>query len=498
MRFDDSLRTVLAADSSTPFGARSAFRQLVDLIGRRRVAATDEALDRLRALRPHVPVATRAASARALALADPPAVLVAYFAQDDAAVAAPVLRTAKLSDAEWLALLPVLRPTGRGVLRMRSGLSPGVVRGLEAFGSTDFAIGHDRPAAVVAEPIAVQAALAPEPSRPIGQTFEIAELVQRIETFHLVQERREPALDARIERFAFEADPRGAICWVEGAPRETLIGRTIDPGDLGGIVGRRLHRGARLRIDGAGAVAGEWAISAVSLFEPESGRFVGFRGTARLIEEADAQAIEPDAIRRLVHELRTPTNAISGFAELIASQLMGPVAAAHRQRAETIGRDVRALIGAIDDLEISARVDSDALDLSPRPVDVGALLQSVVAGVLLERRLRVVTSGDLTVVADERALERLLARLAATVAASVPPGEQATVTVRGAASGGGVAVTLPWRLPPHDASLLGVDFALRLADKLASALGGRLVAETERLTLHLRTSFNARVQATTL
>ena len=37
MRFDDSLKTVLAADTSTLFGATAAFRQLSDLIARGRV-----------------------------------------------------------------------------------------------------------------------------------------------------------------------------------------------------------------------------------------------------------------------------------------------------------------------------------------------------------------------------------------------------------------------------------------------------------------------------
>jgi len=71
VRFDDSLRTVLAADTASAFGAQSAFRQLVDLLGRGRVPAEGEPLDRLRALRAQVPAATRTASARALALAEP-------------------------------------------------------------------------------------------------------------------------------------------------------------------------------------------------------------------------------------------------------------------------------------------------------------------------------------------------------------------------------------------------------------------------------------------
>ena len=67
MRFDDSLATVLSADMSTPFGARSAWRQLVDLAGRGRAPNGDAVIDHLRLLREAVPVDVRAASARVAA-----------------------------------------------------------------------------------------------------------------------------------------------------------------------------------------------------------------------------------------------------------------------------------------------------------------------------------------------------------------------------------------------------------------------------------------------
>ncbi|MBX9701581.1 MAG: hypothetical protein K2X74_19255, partial [Acetobacteraceae bacterium] len=91
MRFDDSLSTVLATDVSTPFGAQTAWRQLVDLVGRGRAAPTPETIARLRDLRARVPAKIRAASAKALTYATPPAPLVRLFAEDDAQIAAPVL-----------------------------------------------------------------------------------------------------------------------------------------------------------------------------------------------------------------------------------------------------------------------------------------------------------------------------------------------------------------------------------------------------------------------
>ncbi|MFZ5794654.1 MAG: sensor histidine kinase, partial [Pseudomonadota bacterium] len=140
MRFDDSLETVLSAEMSTAFGAQSTWRQLVDLIGRGRAAASEDAIARLRMIRGDVPPLVRSASARGLAFATPPFPLVALFAEDDLSIAAPVLRSARLSIAEWTSLLPVLSPSARSILRHRRDLPRGVQRALESFGSVDFVL----------------------------------------------------------------------------------------------------------------------------------------------------------------------------------------------------------------------------------------------------------------------------------------------------------------------------------------------------------------------
>ena len=148
VRFDDSLKTVLAADTSTAFGARAAYRQLVDLIARGRASLDDTLRERLAALRPTMPAEQRAALARGLALADPPVTLIAFLADDTPEVAAAVLRAARLSPEDWDWLLPRLGPHGRSVLRRRGDLPPTAVRALESFGSTDFALSHEAPESV--------------------------------------------------------------------------------------------------------------------------------------------------------------------------------------------------------------------------------------------------------------------------------------------------------------------------------------------------------------
>ncbi|MDB5663379.1 MAG: histidine kinase, partial [Sphingomonas bacterium] len=144
MRFDDMLATVLAQPLTT-LGARIvAWRQVVDLIGQRRVTGDDPVRDRayvlLRDLRSEVSPEIRSEAALALAGRRLPVELVAFFAEEAPQIVAPLIARARLDEQEWLGLLPALAPTMRGLLRNRRDLPDGVVRGLASFGASDFAL----------------------------------------------------------------------------------------------------------------------------------------------------------------------------------------------------------------------------------------------------------------------------------------------------------------------------------------------------------------------
>lgn len=560
LRFDDSLKTVLAADASTPFGAQAAFRQIADLAARGRIEETPELLARLRELRERVPLAVRAAAARALALATPSAGLVAVFAEDDQSVAAPVLRAARLDDANWCALLPSLGPTGRAILRHRDDLSEAVTRALESFGPADFALGHDRaeaepvetaPAEAIEEhpvvssapppqPAPLAAVLGVEPATAPGGGFQIAALVDRIAAFrqfhgeHPVATAEpvelravEPAVAAPIERFGFETDASGVIRWVDAAPRAAVIGiGFLTPGGDGrphvdGVAsGAFRHRtafnDARLSIAGRSALAGDWRISGVPMFDPASGRFVGFRGAARrprvdegaIGRRADNGGVE--GLRRLVHELRSPTNAIAGFSELIETAMLGPVPDVYRQRAAAIRTQAADLVGAIEDLELAARIEGDALDLHEGAVALAPLLARTLDELAPLMRLRGCTVDlapvppALALACDERIAERLVGRLVAALIASAADGERLAIDVRDEGAAVAIDITRPLALATipdtalltldaerevemPGAPLLGTGFAIRLARNLATELGGALIIDADRLTLRLPT-----------
>mgnify|MGYP002778713369 CR=1 FL=1 len=550
LRFDDSLSTVLAADTSTAFGAQSAWRQLVDLIGRGRVQDLPPALARLLELRKRVPLEVRAASARALALATPPVELVALLAADEHAVAAPVLRTAPLSAADWLGLLPRLDPQARAVLRHRRDLPAEVVRGLESFGATDFVLGHDSAEPLApSEPEVTPDAEASIPDAPLDATpfvavgdaaraipvvaealkqanepaprFEIADLVARIDAYQRTRPApsvETPAPDVPPESIRFMTDAAGVIRWVDGPARGALVGvslaRTgpqgaveLDASASGALRRRSAFSGARLQIGGASSIAGSWRMAGEPSFDPATGRFEGMRGVARrprAEETAAPGASASDQLRQLLHELRTPANAIAGFAELIGSELLGPVSPVYRERAGAIQRQATDLIGAIEDLDTAARLEGGALELRPGRLDLAELVRRA-AGEL--QALAVDRGASLTLElapapahADDRPAQRLVSRLLATLVAAAQPGERLRIQVSPKTRSARLSVTRPRALgaatgdallaidengDSPEGALLGTGFALRLARNLAAELGGRLQIEEDRLTLRL-------------
>lgn len=695
MRFDDTLETVLAGDLGTAFGKQSVWRQLVDLIGRRRVFPDARALGLLRRLRSEVPPPVRAASARGLEYANPPAALVRIFALDELAIAVPVLRSARLTSAEWIELLPDLAPGGRAILRHRRDLSPVVRRALESYGPVDFVLPDEtvkhvevaaeidepidspaeqpeilaveqiidwtdvigpqepepvpvapveavevpleaanpeeipaqpemieaqsppveaiaevsapapessvpeedfsfvalagfaaalsnstistapEPAAIqsgtvepvtAAEPIAeaaeaaqesamapfdtafaddpvadlaplpepVDAAPEPEP-QPVEGTFEIADVVARIETFWRNREEGGEPLPQRpvvpAAHFRFETDAKGVVRWVDGVSRAPIVGLSLDlqglpdgsrvDGVAAGAFRRRAgFSNARMAIEGGSEAAGDWLISAIPVFDPANGRFTGYRGTARRpraderaepVRAPAAPSAAADSLRQLVHELRTPTNAIAGFAEMIETQMLGPVSDPYRDRATVIRSQARELLGAIDDLDLAARIDSAALSLVPAPVTLRPVLAAIADDLAQLAGLRgsgiALPIDNLAVSGDRRAVERLLARLMATLVSASGPGER--IGVRTALDGENmvaIAMDRPAALSDYpgdsvlgiddeagDTTLLGTGFALRLARNLARELGGSLVIEPETLTLRLPASFTQQV-----
>lgn len=365
--------------------------------------------------------------------------------------------------------------------------------------------------------------------------FPISELVARIDAY---TRRREaaptPSAETQPELFAhepiqaqafrFETDAAGVIRWVEGAARAPLIGLSLDAsatlagvrvdGVAAGAFRRRAgFANARLSVDGRSDAAGQWRITGVPVFDRASGRFTGYRGTAR--RPRPDESAEPvretrnpaaDALRQLVHELRTPTNAIAGFAEMIESQMLGPVPTAYRAHAAAIRAQTGGLLDAIDDIDMAARIETRALDLRPGDVPVAPLLARIAGDLAPLAAMRGaaidqdVGNAALAIAGDDRAVERLVARIVATLVALAEDGER--IGVSATSENGAVAIvfdrpaaladygteallTIDAEAEREGAPLLGTGFALRLARNLAVELRGHLAIGAKSLTLRL-------------
>jgi hypothetical protein len=539
LRFDDRLATVLGRDPDRETARVSQWRQLLDLLAQYRDVGdplTARAQERFETLRARVPVAARRDAVAAIAGRPLAPGLVAMLAADVPAVAGTLLARVSLDDAGWIDLLPRLSPTARGLVRHRRDLGAPVEAALSGFGSTDFALPGtigETPADIAIEavvqrmeaepelPLAAATAPAATALEPGAGEGQIRAIISRIARFRSGDDEPLPPPPPPTA-FRFETNAAGIVVWVDGVPRGPLIGETIaSPADgphgvdgqaPGAFRRRASFRDARLTVAGSGACAGEWRIAGVPAFAPADGRFLGYRCTARRPragERAQGVAIDPDTVRQLVHELRTPINAIGGFAEMIRRQMRGPVAEPYRDRARGIVDEAARLMTAVDDLDVSARLDSDRLGLQRASVDLASVTDAVIAehreGLAADAPAPVrVTAEDLPPVSgDVAAIRRMVARLVAATVALATPGEAITVAIdRAAGDMIELALPRPARLAGvteadlldpgfdtqgewPDAPLLGLGFSLHLVRRLAAAAGGSLVVEEHRLLLRL-------------
>ena len=585
MLLDDRLATVLGSPIGGEAAARTQFRQLVDLLGAapagsrppldmaswRRLSAQADALSpadrerliitpalttrnprlldflawqRLRELGDMIPEEERSRILRepGLRLRNPQ--VVAMLAEGDAKPAAAALATARLAEAEWLALIPQLPVVARGFLRHRRDLPPAVRDLLAQLGVRDLLLPEPEalPEAAPEAPPETQpetagtgeAAPAPAPPPTIPEREGIRDLLRRIEAFR--EGRRTAPADPRLPlgdmpdeaaqpalaQFAFTTDTENRIAWAEGPVAPLVCGlrlgaegpgalAVLDPPALRAVQQRQPIGGARLVVDAAPVISGEWRVDAEPVFAVNGGHFTGYRGRVRRpvlappapVAEADSPQ---DRMRQALHELRTPVNAIQGFAEIIQQQLFGPVPNAYRAHAAAVAVDAAKLLASFEEIDRLSKLESGALALEGGAADLREAVDQTIRridGVLRSRNagfdLTVRGDGFATALAREE-LMVLVWRVLASLAGSLAPlervvsrlesdGERATLTL--SLPGAVAQAEDPFAIPAPDprpvlsAGMFGPGFSFRLARAEAVAAGGRLDFSPGLLTLEL-------------
>ncbi|MEO6225062.1 MAG: histidine kinase dimerization/phospho-acceptor domain-containing protein [Sphingomicrobium sp.] len=520
MRYDDRLLTVLGQPAGDRRDVAVRWRQLVDLIARAGPnsgsAAVARAIEEIRDQSAQVDDELRAATARAVAALPLPLGLLEVFAADKLAVGAPVLAAATLDSAQWRALLALADPeTSRFIETLHPELRPE-----PAIGGPPGTPPADPPRepANGTEPIVLDLTepFVEQPPPPTAGP-SLHDVVERMERRRQTRDRFAGGPSPRPgapSLFRWECGPSGEITWIEGAARGPLIGRSIARSEdsAGNRVGpevvrafavRAPFRDAAMSVAGAGAVAGEWRISGVPAFEPADGRFAGYRGVA-LREEAATAApssmldalADPDSLRELVHEIKTPLNAIIGFAEIIDGQYLGPADHRYRERASEIVVQAHVLLTAIDDLDFAAKTHSARRGAVPR-TSLGPLLEGLAPALRERASARGVelefarSTGPVPAAVQPELADRLIFRLASAAIDQAASGERLRVALEATRSGCQLVLSRPVALRGHsDEELfgsrggdLGGEFSLRLVRGLARIAGADLKTSAGGLAL---------------
>lgn len=106
------------------------------------------------------------------------------------------------------------------------------------------------------------------------------------------------------------------------------------------------------------------------------------RDRAEALEEADR--LKTEFLASVSYELRTPLNAIIGFTEILQNQYFGPLNQRQSEYADDVLSSSQQLLGLINDILDLASIEAGQMVLSFEPIDVWALLSSVIK--LSERR----------------------------------------------------------------------------------------------------------------
>jgi PAS domain S-box-containing protein len=217
------------------------------------------------------------------------------------------------------------------------------------------------------------------------------------------------------------------------------------------------------------------------------------------LEAEDANRAKSEFLSRMSHDLRTPLNAVLGFAQLLSADALTD---SQRECVNQIVKGGGHLLDLINEVLDIARIESGRLSLSPEPVDVRDIVQHAVELVrpLAEQRgirllVEAATVPSKPAVADRQRLSQILLNLLSNAVKYNRPGGSVTLSFEEADArvrinvtdtGAGIAAEKlrllfqPFeRLGAETTGIEGTGLGLTLARGLAEAMGGSVGVRTE-------------------
>jgi PAS domain S-box-containing protein len=321
-----------------------------------------------------------------------------------------------------------------------------------------------------------------------------------------------------------ETNPR--LCEMLGRPATQLLGvplakishaeeRDENQRQLADLLARRVETSRRqmrlLRADGAVL----WVRTHLTVLRDAQGQALRLAGvvediTEHLRLEASERALDhaesasrakSDFVSRMSHELRTPLNAMIGFAQLLGLDREPALAPRQRDWTAQIQRAGWHLLEMINDTLDLARIESGAVQLSMRALDLHeavAASVSMVSNAATQRGITIqleLAADARTALGDETRLRQVLTNLLSnavkynreggtiTVSTAAADAGQIVVTVRDSGIGMSTsqmdALFQPYnRLGRENTAIEGTGIGLVISRRLAELMGGTLQASS--------------------
>lgn len=243
---------------------------------------------------------------------------------------------------------------------------------------------------------------------------------------------------------------------------------------------------------------------------PDGGYLVTFRDISdtvraeRILRERNAALIAADAVRDTViryisHDLRSPLNNISGYAQFLATSEAGPLTERQREYLGHVQASSAELLSIIDGLQL-AILDAGGKNVGAAQVEIRKLLDTVADNArerLAEKRLSLVVdvpAGIGSFAADEARVRQVIENLVTNAALHSPRGESIGLSVERRQSailfhvsdrGPGIPKDVQERLfqnletLPIDSTHRGAGLGLSLVRSAMKLQGGDVVIDSE-------------------
>ena len=255
-------------------------------------------------------------------------------------------------------------------------------------------------------------------------------------------------------------------------------------------------------------------ISAVPIFDIESGAHLGFRGTANDITELterernlvaakeaaeQANRAKTQFLTHMSHELRTPLNSIIGFSEMMRLETHGPLGGSeYTSYAEDIHDSANQLLAVINDILGLTSIEAGTLVLHEAEATIEMIVQPILASFRAKASIANINlvsdlGTDLPhLLIDQRVTRQILSNLLSNAIKFTPPGgridlrakleQDGAITVTVADTGIGISEeTLQHIFMPFfqaeggtTRKFEGTGLGLALSKRLADLLGGTL------------------------